>query len=1025
MLILHGTWIPDLEAGFIQKGAFYLWVESDGKPWYLNLKALRTFLASSLNIEAPASYFIEQTLLLPTAAGQPLPSFELARYLETELPEQFEWQFWQIACYRLAASTYSAKGSPVIRLLHDLYFRVRYELNDVQFGSDLLFWHHYSQFLKGILYKDHYIPALKLRQLPAQGKRKQPVSEIYPSWQFVSAQYEAGILEYSQQMPLVCASGQTGQVGFWDRETLLRHFSENLLVDIVTHTPLPEVLSKQLGGSLVEDCLNLASPWLSSLDGVWETYQQWLIWKHRLTTARTATSFVLGLQLEAPENEGPWQLRFLVSSRSAPSWQLSLADYWGRDAEAKAQLQPYLGSQFEPQLLLALGYAARMWLPLWTGLHTDRPTGLVLTMEEAFTFLQEAAWVLEEAGYRVMVPAWWTPEGRRRAKVRLKAGSSSGSATVNKGYFSLDALVEYSYELAIGGETVSPQEWEALVAAKTPLVRFRGEWLALEQAQMAQLLGFWQSHRQAQSTMPLLEWMKFTANQPDLEVEQDATLQAVFARLKDRSRLELLPDPPGLVGTLRPYQQRGVSWLIYLEQLGLGACLADDMGLGKTIQVIARLVHEKAQGDRPGPTLLVAPTSVLGNWRKEIEKFAPQLRTMIHYGPKRITDTPTFKATSLDHDVVLTSFTLVRKDEKLLASLRWQRLVIDEAQNIKNPKAAQTKALLKISAQTRLALTGTPVENRLLDLWSIFHFLNPGYLGSAVQFRKSFELPIVRDNDRQQATILKRLVEPLILRRVKTDPQIIQDLPDKIEQKLFCQLTKEQASLYQAVTSEVARQINDTEGITRQGLILSTLMKLKQICNHPRQFLQDNSPFTPERSHKLSRLAEMTEEVIAEGESLLVFTQFHEIGTALERYFRGYRYRTYYIHGGVSRDKRERMITEFQDPASGPAVFILSLKAGGVGITLTRANHVFHFDRWWNPAVEDQATDRAFRIGQKKNVFVHKFVTLGTLEERIDQIIQDKKQLSITVVGTDESWLSTLDNERFKQLITLSENAMI
>jgi SNF2 family DNA or RNA helicase len=497
-------------------------------------------------------------------------------------------------------------------------------------------------------------------------------------------------------------------------------------------------------------------------------------------------------------------------------------------------------------------------------------------------------------------------------------------------------------------------------------------------------------------------------------------------KLNDKSRLELVEELPQFQGTLREYQKRGVSWLSYLENLGLNGCLADDMGLGKTIQAIARLVQERTDRQTVAPTLLIAPTSVLGNWQKEMTKFAPHLRTMVHHGSDRVQDTQAFKAASLEQDAVITSYTLARKDAKLFASVEWQRIILDEAQNIKNPTAEQTKAILKLSAPHRLALTGTPVENRLLDLWSIFNFLNPGYLGKQAQFRKAFEIPIQKENDRIKATTLKKLVEPFILRRVKTDKAIIKDLPDKVEQKVYCSLTKEQASLYEAVVKDVEQQLEEAEGIQRKGMILSTLMKLKQICNHPMQFLQDGSEFSPARSHKLSRLQEMLEEVMAEEESLLVFTQFTEIGEALERHLHHiHHYNTYYLHGGTSRKQRERAIAEFQDPATPPSIFILSLKAGGVGITLTKANHVFHFDRWWNPAVEDQASDRAFRIGQEKNVFVHKFVTLGSLEERIDQMIEDKKKLSASIVGSDESWLTELDNESFKQLISLNHSAVL
>jgi hypothetical protein len=527
--------------------------------------------------------------------------------------------------------------------------------------------------------------------------------------------------------------------------------------------------------------------------------------------------------------------------------------------------------------------------------------------------------------------------------------------------------------------------------------------------------------------MSVLEFLQRNAESgEDWDIEHDDILSDMMAKLQDKSKLEPISDQLNLQGNLREYQKRGVAWLEYLERLGLNGCLADDMGLGKSVQVIARLVQERESVDSVLPTLLIAPTSVVGNWQKEIVKFAPHLQSMIHHGSDRLQNSADFKKACQQQDVIITSFTLARKDEKLLQSIEWQRIVLDEAQNIKNPKAAQTKAILKLSAKHRLALTGTPVENRLLDLWSIFNFLNPGYLGKEAQFRKSFEVPIQKDNNRVKSTTLKKLVEPLILRRLKTDKSIINDLPDKVEQKLYTNLTKEQASLYEVVVKDVEEKLQTVEGIQRKGLILSTLMKLKQICNHPAQFLQDNSEFSTERSHKLSRLVEMVDEAVSEGESLLIFSQFTEICAGIEKYLKqNLRCNTYYLHGGTSRQRREKMISEFQEPDTEASAFILSLKAGGVGITLTKANHVFHFDRWWNPAVENQATDRAFRIGQQKNVFVHKFVAIGTLEEKIDQMIEDKKKLAAAVVGNDESWLTELDNDAFKQLIALNKSAIL
>ncbi|MBO3458260.1 DEAD/DEAH box helicase [Aetokthonos hydrillicola Thurmond2011] len=1057
MKVLHGTWIPNIVSDFVQPGSFYLWVETPihkkiraykQHPGHLAHDELATFVVQELGIKEPATKITERIspkyFALPTANDKPLPSPELVKYLEIEIPEDYDgFQYWKIDCYEVvgipkANSPQTPKPINVIKLLNDIHFLALHNSSELQIGSDLLFWYHYTQAFKQVILKDQYIPALKYRQLETtttKKKGKQQTSqafEIYATWKIMSPAYESSIKKYINHIPLICLSGSSSpsdEVQFFDKETLLRHFSESLLYNLVTHTPSTAAFDKQIADSLIYQCLYPQRHNPLTTKAALEEYKQWIAWKTKITRTQSDSPFNLCLQLHSatPDNVDNWQMQFLVASKQDPSLKVALADYWTMSQKTKAGVHTQFGKEFETNLLLNLGYAARMYPKLWQGLETDRPTGLRLTLEEAFDFLKESAWVLEDAGFKVIVPAWYTPTGRRRAKIRLKASAPKQTATKTeaKSYFSLDSLVEYQYDLAIGDETVTPQEWEQLINAKAPLVHFRGQWIELDRDKMQQLLEFWQSHGDEQPQMSLLELLQRSAEiGEEWEIEHDQTLSEMMAKLQDKSQLEPVSDLP-LQGTLREYQKRGVSWLDYLERLGLNGCLADDMGLGKSVQVIARLVQERQEGVSVLPTLLIAPTSVVGNWQKEIAKFAPQLKTMVHHGSDRLQD-QAFKAASLQHDVVITSFTLARKDDKLLNSVEWQRIVLDEAQNIKNPKAAQTRAILKLSAKHRLALTGTPVENRLLDLWSIFNFLNPGYLGKEAQFRKSFEIPIQKENDKVKSTTLKKLVEPFILRRVKTDKSIISDLPDKVEQKLYTNLTKEQASLYEVVVKDVEEKLEKAEGIERKGLILSTLMKLKQICNHPAQFLQDGSEFSTERSHKLGRLAEMVEEAISEEESLLIFSQFTEICEGIEKYIKHTLHsNTYYLHGGTSRKRRETMITEFQDPNTEPSVFILSLKAGGVGITLTKANHVFHFDRWWNPAVENQATDRAFRIGQKKNVFVHKFVAIGTLEERIDQMIEDKKKLSSAIVGSDESWLTELDNEAFKQLIALNKSAIL
>lgn len=1064
MKVLHGTWIPTAETDFIQSGSFYLWVETpilkksrinhQIHPGHLAQKELIDFLDQEIGIKEPVTKLSQRIspkyFALPTANNQPLPSPELIKYLEIETPEEYdEFQYWQVDCYEAVFAVKAEKAINIIKLLNDIHFLALYNSEEVQLGSDLLFWYYYTQSFKQLILKDQYIPALKYRQLKAaktNKKPKKPTSqpfEIYATWEIISEQYEANIQKYLEYMPLICVAGAATpsiNIEFFDKETLLRHFSESVIHNLVTHTPSTAAFDKQIVDSLIHYCLypQVYNP--LKTDAALAEYQQWLAWKTKISRTQADLPFYLCFQLHSPDAEqiDNWQMQFLVASKQDPSHKLALADYWIMNQKTKTDVHQQFGKDFETKLLLNLGYAARIYPQLWQGLETDCPVGMQLTLEEAFDFLKDSAWVLEDADFKVIVPAWYTPKGRRRAKIRLKASSRKLAATKGKtkNYFGLDSLVQYQYELAIGEQVVTPQEWEQLINAKAPLVHFRGQWMELDRDKMQQLLEFWQSHGDEQPEMNLLEFLHRSAEAgEEWEIEHDEALSEMMAKLQDKSQLEPISENLNLQGSLREYQKRGVSWLQYLEQLGLNGCLADDMGLGKSVQVIARLVQEKelygGGGDEENvpvllPTLLIAPTSVVGNWQKEIVKFAPHLTIMVHHGSDRLQTVEEFKTACQQHDVVITSFTLTRKDEKLLNSVKWQRLVLDEAQNIKNPKAAQTKAILKLSAKHRLALTGTPVENRLLDLWSIFNFLNPGYLGKEAQFRKSFEIPIQKDNDRIKSTTLKKLVEPLILRRVKTDQSIINDLPDKVEQKLYTNLTKEQASLYEVVVKDVEEQLQSVEGIKRKGLILSTLMKLKQICNHPAQFLQDNSEFSTERSHKLSRLVEMVDEAVSEGESLLIFSQFTEVCENVEKYIKHHLHcNTYYLHGGTNRKRREKMITEFQHPDTEPSVFILSLKAGGVGITLTKANHVFHFDRWWNPAVENQATDRAFRIGQNKNVFVHKFVAIGTLEEKIDQMIEDKKKLSATVVGSDESWLTELDNEAFKQLIALNKNAIL
>jgi SNF2 family DNA or RNA helicase len=452
------------------------------------------------------------------------------------------------------------------------------------------------------------------------------------------------------------------------------------------------------------------------------------------------------------------------------------------------------------------------------------------------------------------------------------------------------------------------------------------------------------------------------------------------------------------------------------------------MGLGKTIQALALLLHQREQDTRQAPALLVCPTSVVSNWQHEAQRFAPTLRVLVHQGPAR-KQGKSFARAAQKHDLVLTSYPLLQRDRDTLTAVSWGTVILDEAQNIKNASTKQAQAARALPSAHRIALTGTPVENRLTELWSMLSFLNPGYLGSEAAFRRTFARPIERTSDAQATARLKQLTMPFILRRLKTDTRIINDLPEKIEQKEYCTLTPEQVTLYEAVVQDALQQIDDTDRsespqIKRHGQVLAMLTKLKQVCNHPAQFLKDGSALDG-RSGKLTRLLDLLGTITDAGERVLIFTQFAAFGELLRGYLRERLYEdVLFLHGGTPARERDALIRRFQAPG-GPAVFVLSIKAGGTGLNLTAASHVIHIDRWWNPAVENQATDRAFRIGQQRTVQVHTFMCAGTLEEHIDAMIEHKRALAEQVLGTDESWLTQLSTSQLRDLVMLRQEAAV
>ena len=672
-------------------------------------------------------------------------------------------------------------------------------------------------------------------------------------------------------------------------------------------------------------------------------------------------------------------------------------------------------------LLSSLGQASSICPSITGSLENARLSGYPLDTARAHEFLTEEAMALEQAGYGVMLPAWWTGKGTK-ARLAVQAKVKSPKMQGGSG-LSLETIVQFDWEVALGDQRLTLRELEALAQMKAPLVRVRGQWVEMSAQEIQAAVDFWKK-RSEESTVRDIVQMALGAREAPQGIDFNGVKAAgwvgkLLEQLDGRTEFKELASPRGFSGKLRPYQVRGYSWLSFLRQWGLGACLADDMGLGKTIQTLALIQRDwRANGKRPA--LLVCPTSVVHTWEKEAARFTPRLPVLVHHGPGRKRGAA-FKKEAGRHAIVVSSYGLVHRDVKTLKEVQWSGVVLDEAQNIKNPETRQAKAAQSLGADYRIALTGTPVENNVGDLWSIMEFLNPGLLGSQGEFKRRFFVPIQAERDPNAIERLQRITGPFILRRLKTDRSIISDLPEKLETKVFCPLTKEQASLYASVLKEMEEALESAEGIQRRGLILGTLSKLKQVCNHPAQFLGDNSGIDG-RSGKLTRLTEMLEEVIEVGDRALIFSQFAEMGDLLQRQVQAtFGLEALFLHGRVPRRRRDRMVERFQDEGGGPRVFILSLKAGGTGLNLTSANHVFHFDRWWNPAVEDQATDRVFRIGQTRNVQVHKFICAGTLEEKIDEMIERKKEIAEKVVGAGEGWLTELSNDDLKDVLALSK----
>ncbi|MGK7890644.1 MAG: SNF2-related protein [Leptolyngbyaceae cyanobacterium] len=829
----------------------------------------------------------------------------------------------------------------------------------------------------------------------------------------------------------------------------LHHAIDTQVRQVTSATPLPATqLPKDiplrdwlqaLGAKRVVEAEKEKSDRLGSL------LTTWLAPIQRQLTAKILPFRTCFTLITPEQGKTDWTLHYGLQAINDPEFVFPAAEVWANPVETLV-VKGRTIDQPQETLLAGLGLASRLYPLIEQSLHEAQPTIVGLTAQQAYDFIQNTAWLLQNNSFGVILPPSLSNREGWASRLGLAVRAQTSRNKKQQG-LGLQSLLNFKWELTIGKHRLSKEEFERLVALGSPLVEIDGEWVELRSQDIRSAQNFFKQ-RKDQVSLSLEDAIRISTGDtqtidklPVVDFEASGSLKELVNTLTiGNENVQPLPTPDGFQGELRPYQVRGMSWLQFLVQWGLGACLADDMGLGKTVQLIALLLHLKETDALQRPILLVCPTSVLGNWEREAKRFGPDLRVQIHHGGDRAQGS-TFAKSTQKLDLIITSYALVQRDAKTLRQVEWQGVVLDEAQNIKNAEAKQSKAVRELDSEFRIALTGTPVENRLAELWSIIDFLNPGYLGPRNFFQKRFAVPIERYGDTTSLQQLRSLVQPFILRRLKTDRTIIQDLPDKQEMTIFCGLSEDQAQLYQTFVDQSMQEIDDAEGIARHGKILALLTRLKQVCNHP--LLTDTTAKgkvkkattnvleqEPDRfksvSGKLQRLEEMLEELLAEGDRALIFTQFAEWGKLMQSYLAQQLGReVLFLYGSTTKAKREEMVDRFQNDPKGPRLFILSLKAGGVGLNLTRANHVFHYDRWWNPAVENQATDRAFRIGQTRNVQVHKFVCTGTLEERIHDIIESKKAMAEQVVGTGESWLTEFDTEQLRNLLLLDRKAVM
>jgi SNF2 family DNA or RNA helicase len=1008
MLVVHGFWS--------MSGSLRLWAEDSDLLVKSPSQALRSARPHPFAVAADTIAAIHpgkpgtSVLLLPSLRSAPLDSPELIRVIPRPAARSDATLLaWTVPVVQLdAAAAFAAIDEPVA---------------EIRYGASVGYLAELAAFAREVVERGRVLPQLR-----------RDTHGAIACWRPVlQGRDVVAMTSLTSAMPPVCRA----ELGGHDPHELVVS-ALHAMVDAAMRAALPPVDLVPPGRGRAKRRPALED-WLTALTGPdgrfdaepdeldalaqalrpWDDVGTGTVGPARATFRLSETETGNG-EADDPKADSSWRLEFLLQSTEDPSLLVPAEQAWNDDGGLRRWLD-------RPQelLLTELGRASRIFPELTSALRTARPSELTLDADGAYRFLSATAAVLDEAGFGVLLPSWW--DRRRKLGLVVSAHTPVDGVVSKASKFGRNQLVKFRWELAVGDDTLTQDEITALADTKTPLIRLRGQWVALDPEQLRRGLDFLERKPTGRKTAA--EILALAASHPnDIDTPLDVTAVRADGWLGDllsgaaAQSLQPLEPPDGFTATLRPYQQRGLAWLAFLSSLGLGSCLADDMGLGKTVQLLAVESLQRLQDPDAGPTLLLCPMSLIGNWQREAAKFAPGLRVYAHHGGTRLHGDALGELLERT-DLVVSTYTTASRDIDELAGYGWNRVVLDEAQAVKNSLSRAAKAVRRLEAGHRVALTGTPMENRLAELWSIMDFLNPGLLGSSERFRTRYAIPIERHGQTEQAERLRAITRPYILRRVKTDPAIIDDLPEKIEIKQYYQLTTEQASLYQAVVDDMIEKIENTEGIERRGNVLAAMVKLKQVSNHPAQLLHDRSP-VGRRSGKVIRLEEILEEILAEGDRVLCFTQFTEFAELLVPHLAArFGCDIAYLHGGTPKKRRDEMVARFQS-GDGPSIFLLSLKAGGIGLNLTAANHVVHLDRWWNPAVENQATDRAFRIGQRRTVQVRKFICTGTLEEKIDEMIEEKKALADLVVTDGEGWLTELSTRELREVFALSEGAI-